>query len=364
MHLRRLLSLVFILCFVTLKAQKSSTTINPEDKDSGYSYSLSIAKQFLIQRGIEEPDLKIRYSTETYCVISDIKKKCFVIVTSDRYMSLLDNPILAFSVGEWAWNSSSAPNNSWVKGILDQYDSKLKYLLENNEYYTFRIKKEYLPKSLLVEPLLGDIKYNQGYPYNKLFPFAETNDGTRKAQSLVGCGPVAMAQILSYYHHPIKLKGRRAVSANSKKTYRDDLSNYPVVWDGSEDDIANLMYGCALSVSVDMSPNATSSNIVNLRESLIKYWGYSGSCKRCKEEFDDGKLGSIYKELENKRPIIMEGFNHFWVCDGFEQDYLHFNPGWGGSYNGFYRVMLVQSMGGKDQLPLTGMLIGIEPLDY
>ena len=186
------------------------------------------------------------------------------------------------------------------------------------------------------------------------------NDDGHKSQYVAGCGPVAMAQILSYYHHPVTLKGKRAITTKSGKRYRKDLADYQVCWDGSDDDLANLIFGCAISISADMSVKATSSSINNIRDALSKYWGYSRGCRLMEDYNDLSKLASIYYELEAGRPMIVTDNKHLWVCDGYENDYLHYNLGWGGHCNGYYRAIIVPSISGK-QMTFKDILIGIEP---
>lgn len=44
-------------------------------------------------------------------------------------------------------------------------------------------------------------------------------------------------------------------------------------------------------------------------------------------------------EIDAGRPFITSHFRHAFVCDGYKNDYLHFNMGWGGHMNGFYRIL-------------------------
>lgn len=68
-----------------------------------------------------------------------------------------------------------------------------------------------------VEPLLGDIAFNQKTPYNNACPLI---DGTR---AVTGCVPTAMSQIMKYYEYPNKMKGD-AIS------YITDTYKIPITW--------------------------------------------------------------------------------------------------------------------------------------
>ena len=54
----------------------------------------------------------------------------------------------------------------------------------------------------VVEPLLGDIVWNQDAPFNNECPF----DKNYSMTAPVGCVATAAAQIMKYYNYPLKLK--------------------------------------------------------------------------------------------------------------------------------------------------------------
>ncbi len=323
-----------------------------------YGNAWKTAYDFLVDKGIKAPNLVNMYKTQTMLAFSDKNKKCFVLLASDEVSKYLDDPILAYSLGESVWSSSNKNDDNTIDAILKQYDLQLTQLCYCNEFYEFQLKSIYSPKPEGVSPILGDISYNQNYPYNKLFPL-EKND--LYEQCIAGCGSVAMAQVLSYYHHPVKLRGKTVLTSKKGKKYKVRLSKYPIKWDGTEDDIAAIIYNCAASVRAIISPKATSSSIDNIRSALVKYWGYSRDCTLMKDYYDYSTLASIYHEIDNGRPVIVSDRNHAFVCDGYENDYLHYNLGWGGYCNGYYRVMIVSSMGSKSQLPFKNILVGIAP---
>ena len=68
-----------------------------------------------------------------------------------------------------------------------------------------------------VEPLLGEIVYDQRTPYNSTCPIV---DGQRP---LTGCVATAMAQIMKYYEYPQRMKG-------SPISYTTTTKKIPVTW--------------------------------------------------------------------------------------------------------------------------------------
>lgn len=69
-----------------------------------------------------------------------------------------------------------------------------------------------------LEPLLGDINFSQGSPYNDMCPLL---NGKRTA---TGCLATAMAQIMAYYKYPAQMQGE-------KIEYVSQRNQIPVSWD-------------------------------------------------------------------------------------------------------------------------------------
>lgn len=324
--------------------------------DISYSDSWRTAKDFLVQKGIQSPDLSGRFSTNTFYAFTDFEKNCFVIVASKQYVQYLDNPILAYGIDE-PFKFHYGAGIEILQVILDQYDSQLQYLYDNCKEYSYSFDSIYEPQPEGVAPLLDTIAYDQSEPYNKFFPY-DSIDG-KEEKCVAGCGPIAMAQVLIYYNYPVTPTGTVSFSTKSGKEYTVNLEQYPVKWDGTEDDIANLVFDCAASTSAKMSPQGTSAQLNNIEYALNNYWNYNGSV------INNGhkeRLHSIYNELDKKRPIILSGGNHAYICDGYDNDYLHYNFGWGGSYNGYYRMIIIPEVIGQGMAHISGgILIGIAP---
>lgn len=327
-----------------------------------FTDSWRTAKVFLEQKGVQSLNLSCRFSTDTFHAFTDYKNKSFVIVASKKYVQCLDNPILAYGIDESSiWDAESGfinKDDNVMKVILSQYERQLEHLYNNNIEYSYRFDSIYEPKPEGVSPLLGTIAYNQRAPYNKLFPYDSIYGKVEKC--LAGCGPIAVAQVLSYYKYPVTPAGTVTFSTKSGKEYTVNLEQYPVKWDGTEDDVANLVFDCAASMSLKMGPEGTRSSIRNIKSALNMYWAFNS------REINTGykeRLQSIYNELDNKRPVILSGGNHLYVCDGYDNDYLHYNFGWSGLNNGYYRIIIITPDVFNNGLihMVGGTLVGIEP---
>ena len=142
-----------------------------------------------------------------------------------------------------------------------------------------------------------------------------------------------------------------------------------------------------------MTSKSSSSNAVDAISALVNIWGYSNSCKLIlnkngdKEwtslysdldngyvfKYDGGQEAymvdditmwySLYDELDNERPVIIGGGNHAYVCDGFDNEYIHYNFGWDGIYNGYYRTIILPEIEVKGSSHIKYCIIGITPPD-
>lgn len=111
-----------------------------------------------------------------------------------------------------------------------------------------------------VSPLLSDIAWNQGTPYNNMCPY----DENMQRRCLTGCVSTAMAQVLMYWKYPSALLADIPAYISSQKysipqidkseeydwdnmlpTYRDDDSNYT---QQQADAVAKLMMHCGAAL--------------------------------------------------------------------------------------------------------------------
>ena len=350
------------------------------------------ANAFFENKGVKYHNLVCKYESETLCAFSDDWHRCFAIIANEPYANFLDNPILAYGINEFAWdpkNTATSGDDDVDRLLLGQFDKQLRYLFDKKKKYTSGISSIYKTKKDCVTPLLGEIAYGQGYPYNKYFPYDNMSTGKRE-RCAAGCTSVALSQILSYYHHPVQLKGTSEFTTFGGFKHILDMSKYPVNWDGSEDDIAALMYNCAASLSTKMASKATSAHIGNIAAALVDYWGYNNSCRiiinknvntaiysKYRDLYnwqqvlydtqdayiadDESIWSSVYRELDNDRPVIIGGGNHAYVCDGYDTDYLHYNFGWNGLYNGYYRTLILPELNVNGSAHISSCIVGIVP---
>lgn len=213
-----------------------------------------------------------------------------------------------------------------------------------------------------VSPLLGDIAWDQGTPYNNMCPY----DENMQRRCLTGCVSTALAQVMRYWKYPSALladipayissqkysipqidKGEEYDWDNMLPTYRGDANNYT---QQQADAVAKLMMHCgaALNTSYGVSGSGTYLNT----QSLIKYFGYDPdlitSVNRESVGFKKW-CQLIDQELLAKRPVLYSGTSadggHQYVCDGADGNGLyHINWGWGGGSNGYFDISILDPL--------------------
>ena len=204
-----------------------------------------------------------------------------------------------------------------------------------------------IPEGTLA-PLLGDIALGQSGQYCKGFPRVPFQG--RDSTCIAGCGAVALAQVLQYYGasvHPagkgeLTVVGAAPIPVDIAGGYRNDL----------EDN--ELLYLSAASLRSRLSPKETSTNAFWFCHALVGNWGFSPAC-RYRVELSIRNLTELVRtELEAGRPVILEGPDHFFICDGYQDGFLHFNFGWAGWCNGWYRL--------PEKAPISGCITGLRPM--
>lgn len=333
-----------------------------------YGKELELATQFLCDKGCA-PDscvLILKQQTAEYILFADDNGRQFVVIAKAAYFPYIENPILA-----WGRESTVQDlKNSTLQGLLSNYGKQLRQLAKLPTKLPVLALSSYKPAHTAVAPLLNKIAWGQGSPYNSFCP--QVSDVEPEKNALVGCVPVSMAQIMGYYKYPLRGRGAYAYTQDDVlytlnlhlQTF--DWSKMKDTYQKTENDtvslvpLARLMATASVSVAAMFGEKNTSANIYNVKTALVNFFGYSATCCSVRDVSDDTMLGLLFRELDARRPVILSGASHAFVCDGYDGDFLHFNMGWEGYSNGYYRVMLMPGINEK-QLMFGSMVIGIEP---
>ena len=285
----------------------------------------------------------------------------FVIVAGDDRVQ----PILAFS-DEGAFVAENIPEH--IRFFLDGYTEEIQHIINNQQYSSGTILQQWeellsdttpaqKDGDVVVGPLLGNNRWKQTMYYNDLCPADESGNSEYGGHAAVGCGAIVMGQIMRYWQFPTTGTGSHSYSSNygtlsanfGATTYLyenmpDRLTSldHP---DSCVEAIATLLYHCGVAVNMNYGPAASVCNSNKIVAALSTYFRYPATV----EYIERGGLSSdvwinyLKGELDEGAPFMYGGSGnyggHVWTCDGYRDDnYFHFNWGWGGQQNGYYTL--------------------------
>lgn len=179
-----------------------------------------------------------------------------------------------------------------------------------------------------------------------------------------GCVATAGAQLMYYYKHP-KEETKEVPGYLSYYSNADTSEPLPPIvfqWekmktkynDGdaysdAAEAVANLMLYAGYAAEMSYGIGGSSADQVKLAKGMAKFFDYNPntwkSIERSNYSVKDWDE-IIYNELYHGRPVIYDGAKyangsggHTFLCDGYDGAGLyHFNWGWGGSSNGYFKL--------------------------
>lgn len=263
-------------------------------------------------------------------------------------------PILAYSaVG--TFDIADIPDG--LRDLLLEYNNEIRYVIDSCIY------SQELPNDTQWQQILGGqvaiggdsvsvpyrdkILWGQSsnndkscYPsYNQLCP---TFHNVGCERNVVGCGAVALAQVLWYYKWPLYAYVPNTISPlgiPSKEThfqlYDWDLmppTLHNTTLEEKANMIATLLRDCGYSIRTKYGSEGSTSNLTNTVKALKEVWGYSSNAKLFQKASTSNWTQKLKTEIDEGRPIIYRGQGpeggHAFVIDGYKGDMFHINWGW------------------------------------
>ncbi|MGI6718687.1 MAG: C10 family peptidase [Bacteroidales bacterium] len=273
----------------------------------------------------------------------------FIIVSAQDFTY----PILGYSENV-GFDPNNIPDN--LKEVLLGYTQEIEFGVKNNfqvNSYIQKVKDDQINNSSKdvksVEPLLGEIQWDQRPFYNDMCPI----DPIWGVRCPVGCAATAMVQIMRYWEHPSQGEGSHSYNHNSYGnlsadfTCTYDWANMPKpTLTGPNTECAKASYHCAVSIDMNFSPNGSGAYLADVGSALKTYFKYDPSLNvKNRSSYTESVWKQMIKEeLDNGRPVEYAGFDayytsgHAFVCDGYNEDFFHFNWGWSGAYDGYFSL--------------------------
>jgi len=281
-------------------------------------------------------------SQDYFYVFSSKTNNTYIILSADERIL----PVLGYSC-ESSFDPNNIPPN--MKGWLDGYVDEMNYIftldeIEKHSGWQIIPNENMMNKEITeVEPLLGNLFWNQNSPYNYYCPADPAGPG---GKCYAGCVATAMAMIMKYWNFPPHGFGQSGYYS-SYGYLSVNYQNETYLWDemplqatsSNYDAIAKLMYHCGVSVEMDYGPNGSGAVTAYVADALKTYFGYKEQCTyEWKDYYSNSTWENMMKtELNQGRPMQYRGGGHSFVLDGYNNNNLfHFNWGWSGSYNGYF----------------------------
>ncbi|MCQ2294115.1 MAG: C10 family peptidase [Bacteroidales bacterium] len=313
--------------------------------------------------------------------------KGFVIVPSDD---------VAFPILGYSNNSTAADLGPETRFWMNQYEAEISALINGSvnvdtaiaqyvadQWEKLRSGTWTEPKSGNAVPQLMTTTWNQSPIYNNFCP-----QGTP-----VGCTATATVQVMKYWNHPAQGSGSYSYYNYSTNTTESaDFANTTYRWDimpnsvsvstptDQADAVALISYHVGVGCEMSYAQGGSGASVIgryyrSAEYTLIENFDYANDMQGLeKRYYTDQQWDQIIRdELDARRPIVYAGYDnsagHAFVFDGYNNMGLfHVNWGWGGSYDGYYAVGVLNPGGGGVGTNSTNsfnesnqMLIGIRP---
>lgn len=308
----------------------------------------------------------------------------FVLVAGDD----LIQPILGYS------DSGSFPETdipTHVQALLDSYQETIEYITTQADFTPLTEQDVNPTRSIstlaggipIKTPLLGDLRWGQGAPFNLLTPY----DDTQQAQTPAGCVAVAMSQIMKYHTWPNVGIGQKTYTSKygdlsvnfSNTTYRWDemIPDYDMSSASNQDTaVAILIYHTGVAVEMDYGPSGSGAYNLEACYALKNHFNYDPDLQLLNRKLYTHTewQNLLENELNANRPVYYAASSgesgHAFVCDGYDSNgFYHINWGWGGFYNGYFELMTLSETN-PETTGYTGgfsanhqMIVGIQKPD-
>ena len=348
MHAKLILSAMTLL----MACETFAAQLTPQEALARMNTTNSQAKGVVT----DQSSLQLTYTStfkgnNTYYVFNKSNEEGYLILSADDCM-----PAVLGVVEGNSFDYDKLPDNR--KWWLSQYDVSISnYSAKGKKYVSSSTAKRD------IEPLLGDIQWNQWAPYNLLCP---TREGK---ETPTGCVATAMAQVMGMWQWPKRGYGKSeyqwftTTGFDEDGNYLDELvtisrdftqSKYkwdkivPVYYGGETEErklaIAQLMYDCGVATNMHYSYNGSGTELPYAVNALVRNFSYDKDIRLEHRKFydDDVWEDMVYDNLSKGMPLVCSGRKffegHAYVCDGYMAigNLFHFNWGWGGYDDGYF----------------------------
>jgi hypothetical protein len=167
-----------------------------------------------------------------------------------------------------------------------------------------------------------------------------------------------VAQLLNYHQYPDRAEGQVTYTTSDDHTFAADLAEEAFDWDNMLDHyvageyteqqahaVAYLMMTCGYAMQMEYSPIESGTYDTSIYNALMNSLKINRNCKTLtRNNFTLSEWEDLfYKNLQVVGPLLVTGDDcvggHAFICDGYSANgYFHFNWGWSGWYDGYFKL--------------------------
>ncbi len=197
-------------------------------------------------------------------------------------------------------------------------------------------------------------KWNQDYPYNYCCPDDPAGSG---GHAIVGCLATAMSQLMRFWAYPAQGIGSHCYYHSDYGEICADFGNTTYDWDNMPNVLNNnstdaeklatgtLCFHCGVTIDMGYGPDGSGGASSPIPGVMHTYFNYCDAIVQLsRNDFETETWKTMVREqFDMGWPMYyggcQDGGCHAFVCDGYDDnDYFHFNLGWGGSSDGWYLI--------------------------
>ena len=209
-----------------------------------------------------------------------------------------------------------------------------------------------------VAPLLRSVRHQRD-PFNRSCPYYIDDAGQPSAtRCVVGCVATALEQVLTYYRQPAALADTVFAHSSTHFTTTDVAPGTPIDWphildvyaEGQYSDaearaVADLSLWCGQMAQMDWGTRESGAYVNRLAAPVSRSLGYGYVHYADSYQYrPDEWMDMLLAEIQGGRPVVYAGgiyaqSAHAFVLDGVDAEgRFHVNWGYGGAYDGYFRL--------------------------
>ena len=340
--MNKLRTLLLLTCLAVL----STAMAEPVNENQ----AANIASQFLAQKSIQAPGLKMAHKALLPSATKGAEKVAYYVFNAERaqggYVIVAGDDrapaVLGYSDND-KFDAKAMPEA--MQELLDSYAEQINAIEDAQVDIHLTARRA-------IAPLVPAV-WSQNAPYNTLLPFLSSNK-----HCYAGCVPTALAQVMHYYQWPATSTAIPGYTStyNTLSFTMPDLPPTDFDWSLMQNTYqttdtasaaalaaAKLTLYCAQALEATFKTASTSASSVDIPYVISSYFGYKETAKYYRrpiyttQEWEN----MIYTELEAGRPIVYSGSKlsgaHAFILDGCDGNGMfHINWGWNGQSNGYF----------------------------